>query len=283
MFGFFKKKADPKNQIYAEIKQLNFEDLDTIKSLIKPIALLDIKNGIPKVGASKFGGRPDLPDASNWPHFKGKPMAFLGQINTGELSQVDCGFKSHKNGLISVFHYFERPDDEYGASYDYFPSSDTYAIEFFEAHQPLQRIDFPATYFQEYQFEEQGIQFVQSYQIPGTPEHSAVIHSALCDTDKNKLYDYGDQFMNLFESQIGGYPLPVQAGADMDWTSAKFPDLDYLSSVFLQQALKFENLLSFSFHSNFESIGDTKMYVGMTKEDLENLNFQNAVVIHQGT
>lgn len=34
MFGFFKKKADPKNEIYAEIKQLNFEDVDVIKSLV---------------------------------------------------------------------------------------------------------------------------------------------------------------------------------------------------------------------------------------------------------
>lgn len=283
MFGFFKKNADPKNEIYAEIKQLNFEDVDVIKSLIKPTALLDLKNGIPKVGASKFGGRPDLPNESFWPQFEGKPMAFLCQINTIELSHVDCGFKFPKNGLISVFHFFERPDNEYGASYDYFPSSETYSIEFFEPHQPLQRIDFPVSYFQEYQFEEQGIHFIQSFQIPGTSEHSAVIHSMLRDADKNNLDNYADRFMNLFESQMGGYPLPVQAGADMDWTSSRFPDLEYLSSAFIQQALEFENLLSFSFHSHFESIGDTNMYIGMTKKDLENLNFKNAVVIHQGT
>ncbi|MFN6075540.1 MAG: DUF1963 domain-containing protein [Fluviicola sp.] len=279
----FKKLIDPKKEILSEIKQLNFDDVENIVKLIKPTAILDIENGIPKIGSSKFGGCPDLYNSSKWPVFDNKPMVFLCQISTKELSKVDCGFIFKKDGLISVFHHFDNPESEYGAIYDYSPSRHMYKIVFNETTNELQRLSYPDNYVKDYEFEEKAIVFKQSYQIPGSPEHIAVINSKLNESDKNKLYDYAERFMNIFESQIGGYPLPVQAGPELDWTSSKFPNLKYLSSEFVFKALEFENLLSFTFQFDFESIGDSNMYIGITKEDLEKLNFDEAIIIHQAT
>ncbi len=283
MFKIFKKLIDPKKEILSEIKQLNFDDFETIVKLIKPTALLDIKSGTPQIGSSKFGGCPDLTNSNQWPLFDNKPMVFLCQISTKELSKVDCGFNFKKEGLISVFHYFAAPQNEYGAAYDCSPSKQEYKIVFTETKNELLRISYPENYVKDYEFEERAIAFIQSYQIPGSPEHSAVINSTLNESDKNKLYDYAESYMNIFESQIGGYPMPVQAGPDLDWTSSKWPNLKYLSTEYVSKAMEFENLLSFTFEFDFESIGDSNMYIGITKQDLEKLDINEAIIIHQAT
>lgn len=283
MFRILKKSIDPRKEIISEIKQLNFEDFESVVELIKPTAILDTKNETPKIGSSKFGGYPDLNNSNDWPLFENIPMVFLCQISTKELTKVDCGLKFKKHGLISFFHYFNEPENEYGAMYDYSPSHQEYKVLFHQENIPLKRIEYPKDYYQDYKFEEKAILFIQSYQIPGTPEHASVVNSKLSDSDKNKLYDYADKFMNIFESQIGGYPLPVQAGPELDWTSSKWSNFEYLSNEFNLKAIEFENLLSFTFQFDYEIIGDSNMYIGITKKDLEELNFDEAIVIHQAT
>lgn len=147
----------------------------------------------------------------------------------------------------------------------------------------LESKPFPENYLPEYKFQERGISFIQSYQIPGSPEHSVVINSGLNESDKEKLYEYAERNMNIFESQIGGYPLPLQVGTDLDWTAMKFPNLVYLSKEFINEALKFENLLSFSLSHDFEVIGDSNMHIGIQKSDMEKSLFEKTVLIHQST
>ena len=36
-------------------------------------------------GASRLAGAPDMPDSFDWPHHKGRPLAFLAQINLASL------------------------------------------------------------------------------------------------------------------------------------------------------------------------------------------------------
>jgi uncharacterized protein YwqG len=283
MFNLFKRKNDPLKEIKAEINSLNFDDYNAVIKLVKPTIVIDIKNQIPKIGTSKFGGFPDLSNEADWPKFEGKPMVFFCQISILELVEFDCGFNFEKPGLISIFHHFNSPEDKYGAEYDFSPYREEYQILFFEKHEKLKRTPYPKSYILDYKFEERAISFIQSYQIPGSPEHSVVINSNLSESDKNKLYDYADRHMNIFESQIGGYPLPVQGGADLEWASSKFSNLEYLGSEFINEALKFENLLSFSFQHDFETIGDSNMYIGITREDLEKSKFEDAILIHQST
>jgi uncharacterized protein YwqG len=57
-----------------------------------------------KIGASKLGGLPDLPDASEWPHRDGAPLSFLAQINVTALPKFDGLEKLPPNTLLSFFY-----------------------------------------------------------------------------------------------------------------------------------------------------------------------------------
>lgn len=79
-----------------------------IHKTIRPAILLRTKKSseakIP-LGATKIGGRPDLPAPTAWPTYRdGKPLAFLAQIDLAEISQFGTPIKGLPTaGLISIF------------------------------------------------------------------------------------------------------------------------------------------------------------------------------------
>ena len=57
----------------------------------------------PELGGSRFGGWPDLPEGLQWPGWRGRPMAFLGQLNLAEAHAAESGLRLPKAGLLSFF------------------------------------------------------------------------------------------------------------------------------------------------------------------------------------
>lgn len=57
----------------------------------------------PTLGASRFGGWPDLPDDSGWPRADGRPMAFLLQVNLAEAHAAQPDLRLPAEGLLSFF------------------------------------------------------------------------------------------------------------------------------------------------------------------------------------
>jgi predicted DNA-binding protein (MmcQ/YjbR family) len=80
----------------------------TIRKLARPAILLRTKQSsevnIP-VGATKIGGRPDLPAETEWPTYRdGKPLAFLAQLNMQGIAKVGAPVKGlPSNGILSIF------------------------------------------------------------------------------------------------------------------------------------------------------------------------------------
>jgi uncharacterized protein (TIGR02996 family) len=75
------------------------------------------ENSLP-VGASKLGGRPDLPPGIKWPKFRprsdAQPLAFLGQFNLAELQASPVAREVPPSGVISVFcRYTGDGDDDF--------------------------------------------------------------------------------------------------------------------------------------------------------------------------
>jgi len=67
------------------------------------IASKRAKREVP-VGASRFGGRPDLPPGVEWPRAGQKyPMTFVAQFDLGELAPFDVDRALPKAGMLSFF------------------------------------------------------------------------------------------------------------------------------------------------------------------------------------
>ncbi len=57
----------------------------------------------PELGASRFGGWPDLAAGSSWPTHDGRPMAFLGQIDLSAAAEIQPDLRLPRGGLLSFF------------------------------------------------------------------------------------------------------------------------------------------------------------------------------------
>ena len=57
------------------------------------------------LGASKFGGAPDVPSDFVWPMWNEKPLGFLAQINLEEVAAFDIENYLPKNGWLSFFFF----------------------------------------------------------------------------------------------------------------------------------------------------------------------------------
>lgn len=78
--------------------------------------LLPGKARAPELGASRFGGWPDLPEGVAWPTWRGRPMSFLAQIDLADIAEVQPEARLPKAGLLSFFvgcgeDSYEKHDD----------------------------------------------------------------------------------------------------------------------------------------------------------------------------
>jgi hypothetical protein len=62
------------------------------------------------LGASRFGGRPDLPKGHRWPQYEGAPMGFLAQLRCEELAAALPDSDIPTTGLLVVFTAVDGQD-----------------------------------------------------------------------------------------------------------------------------------------------------------------------------
>lgn len=163
------------------------------------------------VGASKLGGRPDLPPVVRWPEYNGSPMSFLGQINLEDLSELASAGSLPSSGRIYFFYDVEEmtwgydPDDK-----------DTWRVLYWNGpREDLARRPFPEDLERDYTFFPCSLEFREELSLP--PYNSLQIEDlGLSDDDVDKYVDYLDSFYDeeLTEHvpvhQILGHPDPIQ-------------------------------------------------------------------------
>ena len=64
------------------------------------------------IGASKFGGQPDLPPATPWPSWQDLPQSFVAQIRLEELQPYDSQKLFPTKGILWFF--YDSQQDVYG-------------------------------------------------------------------------------------------------------------------------------------------------------------------------
>lgn len=60
------------------------------------------------VGASKFGGSPDVPSGFMWPEWNGKPLTFLAQFRLSDVAQYDPEHALPSSGMLYFFYEIDE-------------------------------------------------------------------------------------------------------------------------------------------------------------------------------
>jgi uncharacterized protein (TIGR02996 family) len=87
---------------------------DRVLALVWPAIGIDYKRAQERtfpVGASKFGGRPDLPPDAEWPMTYEEPLTFLAQFNLSELHASPVARALPATGLLSLFCYHDYDEN----------------------------------------------------------------------------------------------------------------------------------------------------------------------------
>ncbi len=274
-----------------QIKSHSWDDVNKMISLIEPYIAID-DGGKDGTGCSKFGGMPDLPLAYEWPEYNGKPMIFYGQLNLSEVPDCEIDNILPKTGILYFFSFFKNPESEFGAEYDFLKSKAEYKVLFYDGDlDKISNRQFPIDLIATYQFKEMPITLSMNYKIPTSTETWNVEKIGFSENDMEHFdeltYD-GDYFV---ADTMLGTPSPIQYGVDYDWAYASMdldlPTVDYEDPEFQTEVDKLRpeyiNLLSFTMEQRFEEIGISLCYFGITKDDLNNKNFDNVVFILQDT
>ena len=239
------------------------------------------------VGASKFGGIPDLPEGFVWPRLAdGAPLPFLCQFDLAELAPYDRDGLLPKEGLLSFF-------------YDVNPMPDCWYDEegwavFYHVGQELKR--------------QRGPEDVPGYftsarvEITATPE-LPFLHSDIIQVEKLE----GDEYWDLWEftdhlaatgddstdvcTKLLGHARPVQSGGGLELTCERFHRRKYGSEGCRYEdprdprnACRWINLLQLDSHENVGWIwagGYGRVYFWIEEDDLKNCRFDRVAVIAQ--
>lgn len=113
------------------------------------------------VGATRFGGKPDLPPNFEWEYYEGegcggevkkRPLSFIAQFNLEEISKYDTEKLLPEKGLLSFF--YETDSMRWG----YDPKDEGCAkVYYFEDINGLAAAEFPADLEEDFRFPAIGI------------------------------------------------------------------------------------------------------------------------------
>ena len=96
------------NEISKGCKERGLERLfEFLKPMAKNAIKIDTQakdDGDIAVGASKFGGQPDLPASVPWPSNENGALSFVAQINFAEVSKFDTDGLLPKSGMLYLFY-----------------------------------------------------------------------------------------------------------------------------------------------------------------------------------
>ena len=259
------------------------------------------------VGASKIGGKPDLPPDFEWFYFQGesyegvsenRPLSFLAQINCEEANKYDKDSMLPSKGMLYFFYELVTmtwgfdPKDKGSARVYYYPGDTS----------ELNRINFPTNLLDEYKVPEMPISFSSINELPAFEEfiewHEGFEYSQWDDYDRAKItMGFKSEFDTEEEEEEGinkllGYADIVQNGMllQCELTTSGFntgsPDgYDSVSEQQKEDSKKWQLLLQLDSiqTEKYEMLwGDVgRIYFYINTDALKVLNFESCWLILQ--
>ena len=170
-----------------------------------------------KLGATRFGGKPDVPPDFVWPTYEGesydhvvkdRPLTFLAQFNCAELAQFDKEHFLPDHGLLSFF--YETDTQCWG----YDPKDQGCArVYWFEDTSALSSVDFPADMEEDFKFPMVKIKMDSKTSYPSWQDFSEMFPDEKDDDAFNDALDEltGEDPENPDDrSQLLGWPDIIQ-------------------------------------------------------------------------
>lgn len=168
------------------------------------------------VGASKFGGRPDVPADFVWPVFetdtreddqvKERPLAFLAQFDCAQLAPLDPEGLLPKEGLLSFF--YELESQRWG--YD---PKDAGCARVFWFEGPLAPAEFPAELGEDFRLPEMAAQLSGATDAPDFQDACPALEYAWTANDY-RIFDQARRELGMDypanRSQLLGWPDIIQ-------------------------------------------------------------------------
>lgn len=168
------------------------------------------------VGASKFGGRPDVPADFIWPVFetdtreddqvKERPLAFLAQFDCAQLAPLDPEGLLPKEGLLSFF--YELESQRWG--YD---PKDAGCARVFWFEGPLAPAEFPAELAENFRLPEMAAQLSGATDAPDFQDACPALEYPWTANDY-RIFDQARRELGMDypanRSQLLGWPDIIQ-------------------------------------------------------------------------
>jgi uncharacterized protein YwqG len=168
------------------------------------------------VGASKFGGRPDVPADFVWPVFetdtreddqvKERPLAFLAQFDCAQLAPLDPEGLLPKEGLLSFF--YELESQRWG--YD---PKDAGCARVFWFEGPLAPAEFPAELEEDFRLPEMAAQLSGATDAPDFQDACPALEYPWTANDY-RIFDQARRELGMDypanRSQLLGWPDIIQ-------------------------------------------------------------------------
>ena len=155
------------------------------------------------VGASKFGGRPDMPASTAWPKFEDQPLSFLGQFNLAELQPSPVARELPASGVLSAFCLYEE-----GSGNDAFDDG-SWRLLYFPDTEKLVRHELDAELVDESRFASCRVEYTEALTLPCWDSPWERELKAIGVTG------YGGSYSDLYfemcpGDHILGHPFPIQ-------------------------------------------------------------------------
>ncbi|SFI34708.1 DUF1963 domain-containing protein [Halpernia frigidisoli] len=273
-----------KNNILKLIDESDSENKALIKSLLIPS--IGFKLGIKKASfyTSKIGGIPTI-EKNIIPFFRESPLTFIAQIDLSEISDMNNLFP--KNGILYFFvntldlnNRIPDKNDEFKVLYVKDKPSINENFEY--NYNSLEEL--PISFFEYFTLPSYQDAIISNYNV--TDEELNIIS----EIEENIFYSVSKNFE--IPNHILGHPNALQ-GTVKFWWAAKYLNINVNKKILESEMSEinkiqedFVLLMQLNFGNpqiKIDCFGDSILYFGIHKEDLQSLNFKNAILVLQNT
>lgn len=300
MFSFWRNNLDKLKSFIRNSDEIHIEkeDREKLIKMIRPtigIKTHSIDDKNIKIGRSKIGGKPDLPQIFDWPRENGVPLLFCAQYNLSELTKFDKENLLPKGGFFYIFLGLDQELNEFNVV------NQTFRF-IYSASENLIRTDFPNDYQKEHTFKSALMEYFQYYTLPDDENYKL---TWLEQKYNNELYFnfyqpteefITDELYERYNSmhQILGHDRSIQSSVVYDFASKNLGLYFAESSVYqnrwneiLELSKTYELLLQLDCDDPNTDLskygGSGTYYFGIDRNDLKNKNFNSVHMTFQMT